>query len=199
MADQPDAGDQSGVRDPPPDAPSDVAVLARELQSWTQSVESQGQRMDEILDILRGQAQQLPSPVVALPIGVFSVVLYGRLAEDLAPCHSCICPLHHSMLLMIEFGESLECHVLQRVTSCNVSVLAVLCQPSSDPETGLARVLLAGSALWKSLKTQLVLVGHVVGLHWHRGGHLGEWTVTMIFHSCLSGTSKGKGKLEDFL
>ncbi|KAK9152668.1 hypothetical protein Sjap_000148 [Stephania japonica] len=62
MADQPDARDQSGVRDPPPDAPSDVAALARELQSWTQRVESQGRRMDEILDILRGQAQQLPSP-----------------------------------------------------------------------------------------------------------------------------------------
>ncbi|KAK9130797.1 hypothetical protein Sjap_011284 [Stephania japonica] len=62
MADQTDAGDQSGVRDPPPDAPSDVAALARELQSWTQRVESQGRRMDEILDILRGQAQLLPSP-----------------------------------------------------------------------------------------------------------------------------------------
>ncbi|KAK9154752.1 hypothetical protein Sjap_002232 [Stephania japonica] len=62
MADQPDARDQSGVRDPPPDALSDVAALARELQSWTQRIESQGRRMDEILDILRGQAQQLPSP-----------------------------------------------------------------------------------------------------------------------------------------
>ncbi|KAK9097326.1 hypothetical protein Sjap_022823 [Stephania japonica] len=57
MADQPDAGDQSGVRDPPPDAPSDVAALARELQSWTQRVESQGRRMDEILDILGGRAR----------------------------------------------------------------------------------------------------------------------------------------------
>ncbi|KAK9116810.1 hypothetical protein Sjap_015757 [Stephania japonica] len=62
MVDQPDAGDQSKVRDPPPDTSSDVATLALELQSWTQRVESQGRRMDEILDILRGQAQQLPSP-----------------------------------------------------------------------------------------------------------------------------------------
>ncbi|KAK9090081.1 hypothetical protein Sjap_023258 [Stephania japonica] len=51
----------SGVRDPPL-APSDVAARHMSYDPGLERVESRGRRMDEILDILRGQAQLLPSP-----------------------------------------------------------------------------------------------------------------------------------------
>ncbi|KAK9152551.1 hypothetical protein Sjap_000031 [Stephania japonica] len=63
MGDRTDLWRSSGVRDPPPDAPSDVAAQARELRSWTR--ESIVTRTEDGRDIgySRGRAhERLPSP-----------------------------------------------------------------------------------------------------------------------------------------